>query len=139
MTMSCSRTWRASMPLRATATGSPTPLPGSGAKTVHAGLLADDLQLRDRVGPLQVGGHQQRGVPLALEPERELAGQRRLTRALQAGQHDHRRRVLGVGQPPGLAAEDGDQLLVDDLDDLLRRVQRGGDVGAGRPLLDLRR
>ena len=46
MTMSCSRTCALSMPLVATATGSPTPLPGSGAYTVHAGLLADDLQLR---------------------------------------------------------------------------------------------
>ena len=109
-----------------------------GREDRHAGLLADDLQLLHRVGPLQVGGDQQRGVPLALEPQRELAGQRRLAGALQAGQHDHRRRVLGVGQPAGLAAEDGDQFLVDDLDDLLRRVQRGRDVGAGGPLLDLR-
>ena len=37
---------------------------------------------------------------------------------------------LGEPQPPGLAAEDRDQFLVDDLDDLLRRVQRLGDLGA---------
>ena len=34
--------------------------------------------------------------------------------------------------------EDRDELLVDDLDDLLGGVQRLGDLGAGRPLLDLR-
>ena len=92
----------------------------------HAGLVADDLQLGHRVGPLQVGGDEQRLVALVLEPERELAGQRRLAGALQAGEHDHRRRVLGEAQPPGLAAEDLDELLVDDLDDLLRGVERCG-------------
>ena len=62
--------------------------------------------------------------PCALEPVGQLAGQRRLAGALQAGQHDHRRRGLGEPQPAGLAAEDRDELLVDDLDDLLGRVQR---------------
>ena len=37
---------------------------------------------------------------------------------------------------PGLAAEDGDQLVVDDLDDLLGGVERGGDLGVAGPLLD---
>ena len=125
-------------PRRATSTGSPTPFPGSGAKVGDPGPLADDLQLGDRVGPLQVAGHQQRRVPLALEPVRELAGQRGLAGALQAGQHDHARRLLGQPDPPGLAAEDGDELLVDDLDDLLGRVQRTGYLGALGPLLDPR-
>ena len=62
---------------RATATGSPKER-GSpvhrrvvagdvarlGREHRHAGALADDLQLGDRVRPLQVGGDQQRGVPL---------------------------------------------------------------------------
>ena len=43
---------------------------------------------------------------------------------------------LGEAQPPGLAAEDRDELLVDDLDDLLGRVQRLGDLRAAGPLLD---
>src|SRR4029079_15587922 len=46
--------------------------------------------------------------------------------------------VLGEWEPPRLAAEDPDELLVDDLDDLLRGVQRTGDLGALRPLLDPR-
>ena len=88
------------------------------------GLLADDLELLDRVRPLQVGGDQQRRVALLAQPEGQLGGQRGLTGALQAGQHDHGRRRLGEPQPPGLAAEDRDELLVDDLDDLLGRVER---------------
>ena len=43
---------------------------------------------------------------------------------------------LGVAQPAGLAAEDRDELLVDDLDDLLGRVQRAADLLAAGPLLD---
>ena len=44
--------------------------------------------------------------------------------------------VLANAQLPGLAAEDADELLVDDLDDLLGRVQRTGDLGALGALLD---
>ena len=67
----------------------------------NAGAFADDLQLVDRAGALQVAGHQQRRVALALEPLRELARQRGLTGALQAGQHDDRRRRLGVAAAAG--------------------------------------
>jgi len=107
-----------------------------GREDIDAGLPADDLQLGDGVGPLQVAGHQQRGVALGLEPHGELAGQRGLPGALQARQHDDGRPGLGVADQPGLPAEDGDKLLVDDLDDLLRRVQRPADLGATGSLLD---
>ena len=53
---------------RPPSTGSPTPLPGSGAKTGDPGPLAEHLQLLDGVGALQVGGDQQRRCALALEP-----------------------------------------------------------------------
>ena len=75
-------------------------------------------------------------MALIAQPAAELAGQRRLAGTLQAGQHDHRRRVLGELQPAGLAAEDRDELLVDDLDDLLGRVQRPRDLFAQRARLD---
>ena len=61
------------MPVADDATGSPTDrvsptscpgCRGSGANTGHAGPLADDLQLGDGVGALQVGGDEQRGVAL---------------------------------------------------------------------------
>ena len=63
-----------------TATGSPkdrVPSPESsdgvvaadvaalGREHRHAGPLADDLELGDGVGALEVGGDEQRGVPLA--------------------------------------------------------------------------
>jgi hypothetical protein len=103
---------------------------------VDPGPLTNDLQLVDRVGTLQVGRHQQRGVALLPQPQRELPGQRRLTRALQAGEHDHRRRTLGEPQLPRLATEDADQFLVDDLDHLLGGVERSGQLGPPGPLLD---
>src|SRR5699024_11411122 len=55
---------------------------------------------------------------------------------LDAGEHDDRRRGRGQGHAAGLAAEDLDEFLVDDLDHLLRRVERLGDLDAGRTLLD---
>ena len=111
---------------------------GLGGEHRHAGPLADHLQLGDRVRPLQVGGDEQRRVALLLEPQRQLARERGLTGTLQAGQHDHGRRVLGEPQPPRLAAEDRDELLVHDLDDLLRGVQRLRHLRARGAFLDPR-
>ena len=111
---------------------------GLGREHLDPGPLADDLQLVDRVRALEVGGDEQRRAALRLEPERELAGQRRLAGALEAGEHDHRRRVLGEPDGAGVAAEDRDELLVDDLDDRLRRVERAGQLGALGPLADPR-
>ena len=102
----------------------------------RTGPLADDLQLADGARSLQVAGDEQRRVVLVLEPARQLAGQRRLSGTLQAREHDDGRRRLRELQPAGLAAEDPDQFLVDDLDDLLSGVQRARDLGALRPLLD---
>ena len=112
--------------------------PVAGLRCVHrhARTVADDLELLYRVRALQVGRDQQRGVVLPAQPGRQLARERGLTGALQAGEHDHGGRVLGEPQPPGLPAEDADELLVDDLDDLLGRVQRLRHLGAACPLLD---
>jgi hypothetical protein len=110
------------------------PVAGFGGEHLDTGALTVDLQLVDGVRPLQVGGHEQRAAALALEPERQLGRQRGLPRALEAGQHDHGRRRLGEPEPAGLAAEDRDELLVDDLDDLLGRVERLADLLAPRPL-----
>jgi hypothetical protein len=101
-----------------------------------AGALAHDLELVDRIGPLQVGGDEHGSVPLLLEPAPELARQCRLAGALQTGEQEDRRRRLRQREPSGLPAEHGDQLVVDDLDDLLRRVQRLRDLGRQRPLPD---
>ena len=133
MTMSCWARRANSMESRATCDRIADAVARLGREHGDAGPLADDLQLVHRVRALQVAGHQQRACGPARAASGQLAGQGRLTRALQAGQHDHRRRVLGELQPPGLAAEDRDEFLVDDLDDLLRRVQRLRDLFAARP------
>jgi hypothetical protein len=112
------------------------PVARLGGVDGHPGPLAHHLKLLDRVGALQVRGDQHRRVALLLKPEAQLARQRGLTGTLQARQHDHGRRDLREAQPAGLAAEDPDELLVDDLDDLLGRVERRGDLFRRRTLLD---
>jgi len=102
------------------------------------GLLADDLQLVDCIGALEVGRDQERRVPLRSQVQGELAGEGRLAGALQSCEEDDGRAGLGEGEPSGLAAKDGDELLVDDLDDLLSGVQRPRHLGRQRPLLDRR-
>ncbi len=108
-----------------------------GSEDRHAGTLTDHLQLGDSAGTLEVAGDQHRGVSLRLEPLRELAREGGLTGTLQTGEHDDRRRGLRELQTTGLAAEDPDEFLVDDLDDLLGRVQRAVHLGALGAHLDL--
>ena len=96
----------------------------------HLGPLANHLQLRDRVGPLQVAGHQHGAVALGLEPLGQLSGQGGLTGTLKAGQHDDGGPVLGEPDPAGLPAQDLLEFFVDDLDDLLAGVQGCRHLGA---------
>ena len=77
-------------------------------------------------------------MPVLLEQLRELAREGRLSGALQAREHDDGRRVLGELQSALLAAEDRDELLVDDLHDLLGRVERLVDLVAEGALAHLR-
>ena len=100
------------------------------------GALSHHLQLGDGVRSLEVGCDEQRGVTLVLEPHAELAGQGGLAGTLQTDEHDDRRRVLGELDGAGLPAEDLDELLVDDLDDLLSGVESLVDLGTERPLAD---
>src|SRR4051794_28943250 len=109
-------------------------VPGLRCEHLDAGALTVDLQLVDSVRTLEIRGHEQRTVALILQPQRELRSQGGLTGALESGEHDHGRRGLREPEPPGLAAEDRDELVVDDLDDLLRRVQRLADLLTAGPL-----
>src|SRR5690349_17354637 len=103
-----------------------------------AGPLPYDLELGHCVGPLQISGDEHRSVTLLTEPVTELAREGRFSGALQPRQHDHRRRRLGELQASGLSAEDGDELLVDDLDDLLGGIERAGYLLTAGPLPDRR-
>ena len=99
-------------------------------------LAAELLELVDRGGALQVGRDERRLLPLLAQQQRELGRGGRLAGALQAGQQDHGRR-LAEREPRVAGAHQRGQLLVDDLHDLLARVEALQDVLADRALLDL--
>ena len=98
------------------------------------GLFAHHLQLFDGRRAVDVAGHQQRAVPLAFEQFAQLARVGGFARALQAAHHDDAGRLGGDVQPADLPPHEGDELLVDDLDDLLGGGQTLKDGGAHRPL-----
>ena len=102
----------------------------------HVDLPAERAELLDGGGALEVGADEQRVAALLLEPARQLGGVGGLAGALEAGHEHDGGRLAGVGDLDRLAAEDGDELLVDDLDDLLRRVQRLRQVHADGALAD---
>ncbi len=89
----------------------------------HARLLRDDRQLLDGGRAPNVGRNDDRMASLFRQPLRELAGRRGLARALQAEHQDHARPRRRFLQPALGIAEQREQLIPDDLDDLLRRVQ----------------
>ena len=119
-----------SRPLRVASTASFV----SRAVDGHLDLLAELLELVDRGGALQVGGDEARLAALLAQVQRELAGGRRLARALQAGEQDDRElpeRETGLALAHQLR-----QLVVDDLHDLLAGRQALEDLLAERPLAD---
>ena len=100
----------------------------------HLDLPAELLQLVDRRRPLEICGDETRRLSLVLaEMERELRGGRRLARALQPAEEDHDRRAaedeLRVAR-----AHQVRELLVDDLHDLLARLEPLEDVLPERAL-----
>ena len=90
----------------------------------RTGLFAYDLQLIDCGGAVNIACGEQRAVALLDKVFGQLGGMRGFARALQAAHHDHRRRLgLDVDARGLAAAHQFRQLVVDDLDDLLRRGQ----------------
>jgi hypothetical protein len=90
---------------------------------VDIGLLAEHRELLDRGGAAHVGRHHQRVPSLPHQPLRELAGRRRLARALKAEQENDARRRRVLRQAAFGVAEERQQLVADDLRDLLARGQ----------------
>ncbi len=93
----------------------------------HARLPADDHELVNGGGALQVDCTKYDLMPAARKESGELAGGGRFSAALQAGEHDDRRAGadgvnLGVNR-----SEQLDQLVVDDFDDQFRRPDRTDD------------
>ena len=96
-------------------------------------LPADGLQLRDGGGTVDVAGGQQRTFTLLAHIGGELGPVRGLARALQADEHHDARRFRGDVQLLVRPAHEGAELLVDDLDDHLRRgegLEHVGSAGA---------
>ena len=100
----------------------------------QAQLFADDLQLLNGSGPVDIAGDEQRAFTLLFHEPGQLCAVRRFTGALQADQHDDGRRLGGDGQLLILAAHQIRQLFVDDLDDHLRRGQAFQHIAADAAL-----
>ena len=91
-------------------------------------LSAERPELVHRGGPLRVGGREQRMLPLLAVEAGELGGRRRLAGALEPHQHDDRRGMGRGRETVAAAAEQLDELAVDDLHDLLGRGERRQNV-----------
>src|SRR5690606_9051415 len=98
-------------------------------------LLAQGLELVDRRRTVHVQRRQQRRAALPLQPPRQLRRRRRLTRALEPHQQDHRRRGRRELERRTAPAQQGDQLVVNDLHDLLARRDGPEHALAERTLL----
>ena len=88
-------------------------------KDLHAHLSADDLQLLDGCGAVDVAGDEQGLFAALLDEVAELGGHGGLARALQSAEHVDGRRLGGIGQFGVGAAHELGQFVVYDLDDLL--------------------
>ena len=89
----------------------------------HADLLAEHFELIDGGGTLQVGGDQQRLAAALAQRQGELAGRGRFALTLQTAEHEDGRPILGEVEAGIDRPHEGDQLVVDDLEDLLAGIE----------------
>ena len=95
----------------------------------HPQLLADDRELLDRGGALQVGGDQHGTPPLGLDEAGQLAAGCGLATPLQAAHHQDRDFALLETNRVIHRAHERDEFSVDDTDKLLERLQGFQDLG----------
>ena len=101
-------------------------------------LLAEGGELFDSCGAAQVGRDEHRlATPASGEVRRELGGGGRLAGPLESHEHERRCRRCAVVQPMIASAQDGRQLLVDHLNNLLTGVQPLQQVGVEAARLHL--
>ena len=117
---------------------STTDVPTAARWTGMSIACAECLELIGRGRAVRVGGDEERPAALLHEVAGELRGRRRLARALEADERDHGGVALEVERPIA-AAEQRNQLLVDDLHDLLAGRQALENLRTDRPLADARR
>ena len=96
-------------------------------------LRSHRLQLIDGGGTVDVTGHQQRVFPLLLHIGGKFRTVGGLTGTLQAHQHHKAGRLRGDVDLLVVRAHERHELFVDDLDDLLRRVEGFQHVRAHGP------
>ena len=84
--------------------------------------LAQGFQLLDGSRAVRVGSHQHDTLALRAQHAGQFAGGGGLARTLQANQHQHIGMLAGQVEALG-HSQGGDQLFVDDFNDLLRRIQ----------------
>jgi hypothetical protein len=92
--------------------------------------FGDDLELFARGRTVDVDRNQHWPVTALFEPRGQLAGGGGFAGALQAGHQNHRGRLRGEFEARRVLAQDGDQLVADDLDDLLGGRERRQHLGA---------
>ena len=94
---------------------------------VELGLdgFGDDFELLAGGGAVDVDGDEHGAVAALFEPGRELAGGGGFAGALQAGHENDRGRLRGEFEAGRVFAEEGDELVANDLDDLLGGRERG--------------
>ena len=103
----------------------------SGSENTGTSILAAQrAQLLDGGGALEVGADEQRITALGLEPAGQLGRRGGLAGALQTGHQHDGRGPAGVGDLQRLAAENAGEFAIDDLDDLLARIEH---LRSGRP------
>ena len=105
-----------------------------GLEVARADVARELLELRARGRPVDVRAREQRRAPVLLEQAaRELRGRRRLARALQADEHDHRGAPVRRDRVQ-VAAEHRHELVVHDLREGLAGVQAARDFLAERAI-----
>ena len=89
----------------------------------HVQLLSQYLELRNRSRAVYVAGDQQRAFALLFQQPGQLACRRRLTGALQAYEHDDRRRLGRDGDAALRPAEELCQFVADNFNNGLGSIQ----------------
>ena len=107
-------------------------------KNRYTRAFTHNLQLGHRIRALQIRCYQDWGVPLTLQPLRQLTRQRGFTGTLQTSEHNNGGAALRHIDTASLPTQNTHQLLIDDLHDLLRGVQSLRHFRTKRTLLHMR-
>ena len=99
-------------------------------------LAAELFELFDGGRAVDVRGHQQGTVAAVPHVDGDLGRRRGFARALKADEHDDRGWLGRALYARRLAAQEVDQLLIDNVDDLLRGIDRADDFVAEATRLD---